>query len=371
MHTIVSGVHLFDTCTNRCSYCHFAETGKVIDNSQIAPYRDPKFIDHLLYFFLYGVGSKYHWELVLTGGEPLLMPNLDRFVTGLVSKGNLVSFNTALNISGTNENFQFLLNLDPTKVGHIFASLHPDSDDDEEYFFKRVKLLKERGHAVIVRYVCHPARLNRLEVLEKKCRRIDVAFSPSAMISPSYPQGYSEYQRQLIESHLTSVGQLIQLRGGLDTKVTKCLAGSHLLGMDFRTGNISVCSTIPDNVIGNIFDNLMTIKTTPIACPKTGEISCNCNLYVQKKMIIGVDDSTNFKEQKLGYVPPKRVDDLLRSLVAPNRIELINMNMGQVETSSSLILSPSFVRDAYERNKGYLHGDYRKEFHQEFTSRIL
>ncbi len=42
---------LFDTCTHKCAYCHFAETGKVLDASQVKPYRDPAFIDQVVEFF--------------------------------------------------------------------------------------------------------------------------------------------------------------------------------------------------------------------------------------------------------------------------------------------------------------------------------
>ncbi len=72
----VAEIFLFDTCTHKCGYCHFAETGKVLDNSQLKPYTDPKLVDGIVDFFNKRTSETDNWLLALTGGEPLLMPNL-------------------------------------------------------------------------------------------------------------------------------------------------------------------------------------------------------------------------------------------------------------------------------------------------------
>jgi len=87
---------LFDTCTHKCAYCHFAESGKVLDGSQIKPYRDPAFIDKIVNFFNRRTTAADKWLVTLTGGEPLLMPNLGRLVDGLGARGNKVAYYSAL-----------------------------------------------------------------------------------------------------------------------------------------------------------------------------------------------------------------------------------------------------------------------------------
>ncbi len=77
---------LFDTCTHKCAYCHFAESGKVLDSSQLNPYRDPEFIDRIVAFFSKRTTAEQKWLITLTGGEPLLTPNLSRFLDGLAAK---------------------------------------------------------------------------------------------------------------------------------------------------------------------------------------------------------------------------------------------------------------------------------------------
>ena len=78
---------LFDTCTHKCAYCHFAESGKVLDVSQLRPYRDPIFIERVVSFFNKRTTADDKWLITLTGGEPLLMPNLAQFGSALWSKG--------------------------------------------------------------------------------------------------------------------------------------------------------------------------------------------------------------------------------------------------------------------------------------------
>ncbi len=87
---------LFDTCTHKCAYCHYAESGKVLDSSQMKPYRDPAFIDRIVFFLNVRSDDNNKWLITLTGGEPLLMPNLSRFASGIASRGNKLAFYTAL-----------------------------------------------------------------------------------------------------------------------------------------------------------------------------------------------------------------------------------------------------------------------------------
>jgi organic radical activating enzyme len=68
-------VYLFDTCTLKCGYCHLAESGKVLKAADLERYRDPAYIDRVTAFFNRRTTNSQKWNLMLTGGEPLLMPN--------------------------------------------------------------------------------------------------------------------------------------------------------------------------------------------------------------------------------------------------------------------------------------------------------
>src|SRR5438067_7168317 len=79
---------LFDTCNFRCGYCGLVTNGDVTRTEQLDPYRDPAYIDRLLAFFAMHRPGGRPWVVMVTGGEPMLMPNLDRFVTGLGRQGD-------------------------------------------------------------------------------------------------------------------------------------------------------------------------------------------------------------------------------------------------------------------------------------------
>ena len=248
---------LFDTCSHKCSYCHFAETGKVLDAGQLAPYRSLSFIRRITDFFIRRSSGDKKWLFVMTGGEPLLMPNFDAFCEPLIANGDRISLNTALLIGENTAAFRYLVSA-ASGTEYLFASLHPESEVEEDAFFRKVGILKEAGHRIIVRYICHPQRLQNLQHVQDRCRDIDVSFSPSAMLSPVYPKAYTASEKKLIESYFSSLGQIVQMEGGVDTTHTKCWAGSKLYHADVRTGVIVPCATVSGPVLGNIYEDWLT-----------------------------------------------------------------------------------------------------------------
>ena len=138
---------LFDTCTSRCAYCDHALSGKSLDNSQLLPYKDRGFIDKFLSFFEKRTTRERKWLLMLLGGEPLLVPNLDYILHSIHEMENKVAFYTSLNISESHSSFKSLLKWDNNVVDYIMASFHPDADEFEESFFTRMILLKNSGHS--------------------------------------------------------------------------------------------------------------------------------------------------------------------------------------------------------------------------------
>src|ERR1700691_2908678 len=79
----VAEVYMFDTCTHKCGYCWLAESGQVLDFSQLKPFEDLEFIGKIQSFFLKRTLPGLGWLLVLTGGEPLIAPHLDRLAEPL------------------------------------------------------------------------------------------------------------------------------------------------------------------------------------------------------------------------------------------------------------------------------------------------
>ena len=304
---------LFDTCTHKCAYCHFAESGKVLDGSQIKPYRDPAFIDKIVNFFNRRTTAADKWLVTLTGGEPLLMPNLGRFVDGLGASGNKVAYYSALLIGEKHPNYCYLLE-SARHTDYIMASFHPEAEAIEDRFFGRLEELKKAGHSVILRFVGHPARLHRLDELAARCRDLDIAIHATTLFSPEYPAAYTAQEKAEILRHATSLSQVIQIEGGLDTAATRCTAGLALIAIDMRTGKITPCISVQFPVIGNIYEDKLDRFERPIACPRAGEISCICDIHFQQGIVEGANDRENFEREKQGYATPIALDELRREL---------------------------------------------------------
>jgi MoaA/NifB/PqqE/SkfB family radical SAM enzyme len=361
---------LFDTCTYKCSYCHFAEFGKVLDASQLRPYRDPEFIRAVTGFFNRRTSATDRWMLQLTGGEPLLMPNFELFCDTLAEAGNKIALYTAMMVGYNQAAFRYLLERGAGITDYLMVSFHPEAESFEEKFFDMLRLLKQEGHTVICRFVGHPRRLHRLDALSDKCRALDIAFYPTTLFSPEYPTAYTDGERQLLERHMSSAAQVIQLRNGVDTTATLCHAGSALIHVDLRSGNITPCASVGGPSLGNIFDDRLTLKSGPIACPAAG-ISCICDVHFHYNIVIGTDDSANWKRQKEGWTPPIDVAQVDADLAGRGiTYSKATPDMGQTKTASvDLALSKTLVRQRFVENEAFYAAGYRDASHPMFRTR--
>lgn len=306
---------MFDTCTHKCGYCWLAESGQVLDFGQLKPFEDLEFIGKIQSFFLKRTSPGLGWLLLLTGGEPLIAPNLDRLVEPLFDAGNKVAVYSALLVGKNHPGFRFLLRHGAPKVEYIMASFHPEAELDEARYFEKIRMLKDAGHSVILRFVGQPRRLPRMAELADRCRELDVCFHPTAMYSNRYPGAYSERERDLLQSHFSSIAQHIGLEGGLDTTGLKCFAGSRMIAVNLQTGNITPCISVDRPSLGNIFEDRLQLNHDSIRCPEPG-ISCICDVHYQNNIVIDAWDRENFETQKRGFTPPRDLRPEVASLKA-------------------------------------------------------
>jgi organic radical activating enzyme len=115
----------------KCGYCWLAESGRVADASQLAPFRSKDRVEQIAAFFNSRTTAHEAWTLLLTGGEPLLMPNLDRLCEDLFRHGNKVAFYTSLFVDEGQANFRFLRDFDSSSVDYVMASFHPEAEANE------------------------------------------------------------------------------------------------------------------------------------------------------------------------------------------------------------------------------------------------
>lgn len=344
-------VSLFATCTLKCGYCALAETGQVLDGRQLQHYKDEAFIERAARFFNSRTTDDEKWQLLFTGGEPLIAPNLDVLCRKLFEAGNRVAFYTSLHVGPNHAGWKLLLESSYPEVDYIMASLHPEAEQWEDTFFDRVRALKERGHKVFVRFVGHPKRLHRLDELEKKCRELDVCFFPTALLTDRYPRAYEEAERIALKQHFSSLTQFIQLEGGIDTTDVTCYAGSKIIGVDLQSGNITPCITMAEPVIGNVHKNELSLTSGASPCPKKG-INCVCDIHYEQDIVIGAEDGAYFSRQKAGFLSPiVEIDPLAAMRAAGIRFYVSPLTgMGRNTSEDRLVFSKEYVTQSHKRN---------------------
>jgi organic radical activating enzyme len=349
----IAEVLMFDTCTHRCGYCWLAESGRVLDFDQLDPFRSAEWIKKVAEFFNSRTDADHKWLVQLTGGEPLIAPNLDLLCRTLFRAGNRAAFYTALMVGENHPGFRVLRESSPQEIDYIMASFHPEAELHEEKYFEKIRILKDAGHKVFLRFVGHPARLHRLDELSARCREMDVCFYPTTLLSNNYPAAYSPDERASLTRHFSSLSQHIQLAGGVDTTNVRCHAGSRLVSINLQTGNITPCITVESPSLGNIFENRLELGDGPLKCPVPG-IDCICDVHFQQDVVIGAEDSARFATQKNGFVlPVSGLDARLAEMrqTGMNFYKQQAVGIGNVADDSRLFYPIEEVRRAYRKRR--------------------
>ncbi len=344
---------MFDTCTHKCGYCWLAESGQVLDFSQLEPFRDTAFVHKISSFFVSRTTESSKWLIQLSGGEPLIAPNLDRLATPLMEAGNQVAFYTALLVGHRHPGFRFMLEHPYPQVGYVMASFHPEAELDEPRYFDKIRMLKEQGHRVFLRFVAHPQRLHRLQALADRCQELDICFLPATLLSDNYPRSYKPEERALLSRYFSSLSQFIQIEGGLDTSSLLCHAGSRIIAVNLKTGNITPCISVHKPSLGNIFEDRLELNPGPIRCPEPG-VNCVCDVHYQQNIVISVEDRQSFQTQLAGFVPPKDFSAEIQALRERGMAFYghQSMGIGGVVNDTRLFYSADEIRENYRKAHG-------------------
>lgn len=300
-------VMLFTTCNYNCAYCSFVTNGTVNLTADMAPFKDKAYIDQVVSFFKRHSTPTQKWNLLFSGGEPLLTPNLDYLSGQLTAEGHRIRYNTNLSVP-IEKDKRWLAANPPEAIDVLMVSLHPESLDQYDKIRQRVDALKKLGYKITVRMVGHPQLFDWFERVEKDYADLGVSFTPIPMFSSNYPKAYTESQRDTLKKHIKAVGGMIQLHGGLDTKDRLCHAGERLFALGLGQsgkGNLYRCvSCSPDGYLGNIFrDRQIKFLAKPAPCCQKSK-HCTCSFHFESNAVIGAEDRHNYERLKNGTAQP-------------------------------------------------------------------
>ena len=284
---------LFDTCNFRCGYCGLVTSGDVLRTEQLDPYRDPGYVDLLVTFFKTQRPGARPWAVMLTGGEPTLMPNLNQFVTGLGRQGDCVAI-----YSNMSAPLDKVLSAEALGyLSYIEASFHPDwhmGGFEGDRFFSHVSLARSLGVPVLVRFVGAPQVLHLIPELAARCRSLGVTFFPTTLFNPEYPQAYTTEEKATIAAATVGYSSLIQLDGGMVMTGRRCEAADRIFAARLHQGgDVTPCISTDKPVLGNMFENTLTFLPGLKPCLRADQI-CSCDVHFQQRVVDGADDSQEF-----------------------------------------------------------------------------
>lgn len=304
MNFKVAEVMVFTTCNYSCAYCGFATSGAVRDTDDMAPFKDRVYIDRVFEFFEKHSTPEQKWILHMSGGEPMMMPNLDYFASKFIGAGHKLAYNTNLSLPIESNGW---MEAHPSEgIAAIIASLHPASLERIDIIRERVRILHEAGYPIAVRMVAHPKVIRDFPRLDELFRAIDVSFAVNAFYSPNYPQAYTDEERRQIVQYMRTNYQVIQLYGGLDMQGRRCRAGTDIICVALGLsggGDIFPCvsTSKPRFKIGNIFDGDIKFYNRDVGCLRTDKL-CSCAIHFTHGVVPFADDTESQQRMLAGYV---------------------------------------------------------------------
>ena len=309
----------YNDCNFTCRYCPIPEDLLRPKSAAFNRFYDLGYHDRILSFFQKLYDYSGAWIICLTGGEPLLMPNLEYLSSHLIQIGHKIRYNTNLSVAFERRP-EWLAANPPSGVDLFMVSIHDQTHIDT--IVSRVRNLKSRGYRVIVRVVCTPDKLDTLDELERRFRDCDVSFTPlpeyefrsADAARGAMPRAYSAEQRHYLEKRIKGFGELSMLYGGIDVSDRRCYAGSRMLFMHSHAvehlAQISPCNLTSEHVMANVDEFIgpnprgieSLLRPGPAACLRKNS-RCDCPGLIENDIITGVPARFRYEQMCRGYVP--------------------------------------------------------------------
>ncbi|MHC4944354.1 MAG: tetratricopeptide repeat protein [Planctomycetota bacterium] len=248
-------------CNNRCPYClAFQQQDPMIQ----VPFRDYK--DWV------NAWNRFEGELMLdiTGGEPFLIPNIVDLIKELNENITVgITTNTRRDLT------EFVQAISPEKCTSVTCSLHPSSPQNFEDFLGKIMLLKGRGFHVVVNFVAYPEQLWMIPYYKRLVEDAGVVFHVDPYgPGPKRPYELAEREKEFLKNYVgMDRGDFFNTKPVL----YQCSGGMNFFST-LPNGDTYTCVTkryVPENFVGNLFDEDFKPFSEPIQCTAVSCAGCD------------------------------------------------------------------------------------------------
>jgi hypothetical protein len=234
------------------------------------------------------------FNILFTGGEPLITPSIDNIFKSFVEFGHLISLQ-----SNFKEHIDSFVNsVPPERTGWILTTFHSVQLRHFKRFQENVSFVKSKGYPIVVKLVLDEIMMtNFLEIYDTlKSNNIGIILSPLIYFPPNskpMPKTYTAQEWSFIAPRVTLLSSWLYFAGGFNSYGIQCNAGHSIFYIRVSDGSINGCAhSFPLN-IGNIYSNRFSPLKGLISCKLR---QCICDFHYYSGIISGVNDSPDFQK---------------------------------------------------------------------------
>lgn len=280
-------VDLHDLCNQNCVYCSSGSGPK----GDFGPIAIPESRGKIANFFK----SHGPFNVLFTGGEPLITPGILDFFQTLASHGHKVTVQSNLKQGAGH----YADTISPEDTGWVLASLHSVALDRFDSFLEKASMLKEKGYRVAVKVMLDRHRFSEIirayDTLAENGH--NVFFSPVINYpenQTAYPESYTDDEWLEIAPRMNMLSAWLFFAGGWRSRGSDCRAGSGMFITSIRPGTDAAvvgCNTGYPEKLGSLISGEFQPVDEEIIC---GSEYCLCDLFYYAGIIPGLDDSEAF-----------------------------------------------------------------------------
>jgi len=196
--------------------------------------------------------------LMISGGEPFLIPNMVDVIAGL-------RCTVAINTNLTQDVSEFIERIPPRPNLTFLASYHPTQKHD--MFFDNANKIRQEGHSIAVAFITYPKQLHLHERVKNECKKRGLQLRIETCLDLNNLLPYTDEEERIAKT--ISPGCRHHFINEVPTDKTIVCSGGHNYicvdpsGDTFRCTSKAVCEQEKE-VIGNILEDNNVVSSVPM-----------------------------------------------------------------------------------------------------------